>query len=181
MPLVGSSRRRTVGSVSSQRPKMTFCWLPPESERIFVFWFGVLTRMDFMHQSVLSFIFFLLKNGPTLSLSRLEMVVFSQISRIPKIPVARRSSVRYAKPFLMDSPGLRLSTFLPSKYTSPLLLVAVPNKTERREVRPEPSRPAMPKISPFRAVNDTSFNLTYSPVKCSTRKSSSPMTVFLGG
>ena len=40
---------------------------------------------------------------PTYSFSRLEIVAFSRIFNIPKIPVARRSSVRSANPFFMDS------------------------------------------------------------------------------
>ncbi len=34
MPRLGSSRRRTSGSVASILPMTTFCWLPPESEPI---------------------------------------------------------------------------------------------------------------------------------------------------
>ncbi len=34
MPRVGSSRMRIVGSVSSQRARIAFCWLPPESSPI---------------------------------------------------------------------------------------------------------------------------------------------------
>ncbi len=65
MPRVGSSSSSTVGSVSSHRPRITFCWLPPDSDRILVSCDGVLTRMERMHQSVASFILRLLRNGPT--------------------------------------------------------------------------------------------------------------------
>ena len=57
---------------------------------------------------------------------RLEITVFSRIFRIPKIPVARRSSVRSAKPFLMDSLALRFLTSLPSSLITPSFLVATP-------------------------------------------------------
>ena len=36
------------GSVSSQRPMMTFCWLPPDRARILVSWEGVLVCMASM-------------------------------------------------------------------------------------------------------------------------------------
>ena len=39
-------KQEDVRSVRSQRPMMTFCWLPPDSERMCVFWLGVLTRME---------------------------------------------------------------------------------------------------------------------------------------
>ena len=38
MPRVGSSRIRMSGFIASQRASSTFCWLPPESSRIF--WSG---------------------------------------------------------------------------------------------------------------------------------------------
>jgi len=43
---------------------MTFCWLPPERERISVLWLGVLMRMAWMDQSVSSFIFLSLRQMP---------------------------------------------------------------------------------------------------------------------
>ena len=52
MPRVGSSRSRTSGCVSSQRPRMTFCWLPPERFLMSVFCDGVLMCMEEKDQSV---------------------------------------------------------------------------------------------------------------------------------
>lgn len=53
-----------------------------------------------MYLSVVTFIFFLLTNGPVIYFFRLATVAFSLMLRMPKIPVARRSSVRSANPFL---------------------------------------------------------------------------------
>ena len=97
-----------------------------------------------MHQSVLFFIFFLLRNGPLLHFPRLEIVALSRIFRIPKIPVARLSSVRSAKPFFIDSLALLFFIRFPSSVSVPLLRVAVPKIFSRSSVRPEPSSPATP-------------------------------------
>jgi len=113
MPRVGSSSSSTSGCVRIQRPKMTFCWLPPESVLILVCWLGVLIRMALIMLFVASAIFLSLRNGPFRYFFRLAMTVFARISRIPRMPVARRSSVTSAKPFLMDSRGVLLPTSLP--------------------------------------------------------------------
>ena len=61
MPRVGSSSIKISGLVSSQRPKITFCWLPPDSEPMRVLWAGVFTRMASITHCVSSFIFLLFK------------------------------------------------------------------------------------------------------------------------
>ena len=115
-----------------------------------------------MHQSVFSLSLALLKNGPFLHLSRLEMVAFSRILSIPKIPVARRSSVSRAKPFLIDSLGLRFLISFPLSLRVPPRLVDTPKIFSSSSVLPEPSSPAMPIISPFLALKLTSLSLAYS-------------------
>ena len=79
-----------------------------------------------------------------------------RIFRIPKIPVARRSSVRSAKPFLMDSLALRFLTFFAVQFDHTVFLVATPKIFSSVSVLPLPSSPARPTISPFRALKDTS-------------------------
>ena len=64
MPRVGSSSSSTSGLVRSQRPMMTFCWLPPESDRICVDCPGVLMCIACMAQSVSCRIFLSLRQMP---------------------------------------------------------------------------------------------------------------------
>ena len=134
-----------------------------------------------IHQSVFFFILPLLKNGPALHFLRLEITAFSLISRILKIPVARRSSVSMAKPFLMDSREFRLRMGLPSRVRVPLRLVAIPKMFSSSSVLPEPSSPATPKISPLRAEKDTSRSFEYSAERSFTSSKTSPISLVLGG
>ena len=57
MPRVGSSTIRISGSVSSQRPTRTFCWLPPDRFWIGVSMVGVLVLSILTYFSVSSRIF----------------------------------------------------------------------------------------------------------------------------
>ena len=54
MPRVGSSRIRSFGSMQSQRASSTFCWLPPESSRIFCSGLGALMPSRSMKPSTIS-------------------------------------------------------------------------------------------------------------------------------
>ena len=65
--------------------------------------------------------------------------------RILKIPVARRSSVSRAKPFLIASRGVLFLISLPWRRMVPVSLVMTPNRFSNTSVRPEPSSPAMPR------------------------------------
>ena len=136
--------------------------------------------MDIIHHSVFFFSFALLRNGPVLHLSRLAIVAFSRIFSIEKIPVARLSSVRSAKPFLIDSPAFLFFIALPSILMVPDFLVATPNMFSKSSVLPEPSSPATPSISPRRALNETSRSLEYSALSPSTSKST-PSGLFVFG
>ena len=134
-----------------------------------------------MHHSVFFFIFFLLRKGPALHFSRLDIVAFSRIFSIPNMPVARRSSVSSANPFEMDSRAFLFLMGFPSRVIVPLRLVAVPYRFSKSSVRPEPSRPATPIISPRRAVKDTSRSFEYSAVRFLTSSRTSPISFVLGG
>ena len=101
--------------------------------------------------------------------------------RIPKIPVARRSSVRRAKPFLMDSRALRFVQTLPSSLMVPDFLVAIPKIFSSVSVRPLPSRPARPTISPRRTLKETSRSREYCAVRFSTSRATSPGLFVFGG
>ena len=181
MPRVGSSKSRTSGSVKSHLPRITFCWLPPERLLIFVSCVGVLVRIALMDQPVSARMDFSLKAIPFLCFLRLDITVFSLMFRIPKIPVARRSSVSMAKPFLMDSLAFRFNTCFPSNLMVPDFLVAIPKIFSSVSVRPLPSRPARPTISPLLTLKDTSFKREYWAVSPSTSRATSPGLFVFGG
>ena len=112
---------------------------------------------------------------------RLEITVFSRIFKIPKIPVARLSSVRSANPFLMDSREFRLKHSLPFSLIVPDFLVATPKIFSSVSVRPLPSSPASPTISPLRTLKETSFSSEYCAVRLSTSSETSPGLFVFGG
>ena len=62
----------------------------------------------------------------------------------------------------------------------PLPLVMAPNRFSSTSVRPEPSRPAMPRISPLRSWKLASFRRVYLPERCSTSRITSPGLLVLG-
>ena len=72
------------------------------------------------------------------------------------MPVARRSSVSMAKPFLMDWRGVLLEMGLPFSLISPLSRAMMPKIVLRSSVLREPTRPATPSTSPARSSNETS-------------------------
>ena len=134
-----------------------------------------------MHQSVLFFSFFLLSRGPDLHFPRLDIVAFSRMFKILKIPVARLSSVSSANPFLIESLEFRLRIGLPSSVSLPLFLVATPNMFSSSSVLPEPSSPATPSISPLRAEKETSRSFEYMAERSFTSSSTSPISFVFGG
>ena len=72
------------------------------------------------------------------------------------MPVARRSSVSMAKPFLIDCRGVLLAMGLPLRVISPLSLDMMPKIVLRSSVLREPTSPATPSTSPARSWNETS-------------------------
>ena len=103
------------------------------------------------------------------------------MSKMPKMPVARRSSVSSANLFLIASRARRFFTSLPCRRMTPLLRVATPKIFSSTSVRPEPSRPARPTISPLCTLKETSRSLEYMAVRPSTSSSTPPISLSLGG
>ncbi len=69
-----------------------------------------------------------------------------------------RSSGTKLMPFLMERLALDISISLPSSSTFPLRIFPYsPNKVETSSVRPEPIKPAIPRISPSRKLKETPF------------------------
>ena len=90
--------------------------------------------------------------------------MFSPIERKSTKPCPFLSSVAKAIPAFMASPGERISVFLPSIIISPLLFAwCKPKRHSKSSVRPEPSKPAKPKISPSCSVKSIFERLRLCP------------------
>ena len=75
----------------------------------------------------------------------------------------------------MPSRAERIATLSPSIRISPALAGVTPKMVSATLVRPEPTRPARPRISPRRSENDTSRN-TPSSVRPRTSSTVSPIS-----
>ena len=82
------------------------------------------------------------------------MLAMTSSSR--KQPLSLRSSVRKAMPASIATPGLRMAISLPSMAIAPEVAGVTPNSVSATLVRPEPTRPAKPRISPLRRSKETS-------------------------
>ena len=78
-PLVGSSMKRISGSAVSHLPKITFCWLPPESWKSFVSMEGALMRSWENCFFASSFSSFRFMNTLPDSFRRLAIDIFSRM------------------------------------------------------------------------------------------------------
>ncbi|OPZ66869.1 MAG: hypothetical protein BWY81_01616 [Firmicutes bacterium ADurb.Bin467] len=156
MPRVGSSRMRTSGSVAIQRARITFCWLPPESSPTFFSASGVAMPSILMYFSASSccscrgmgF------NMPLRDWS--ASMMFSRTVRSPMMPSRLRSSGQKAMFFPIASEGDLTTVGLPLSVICPCVGLTTPNRSCAVSVRPEPSRPAKPIISPFLTVSEIS-------------------------
>ena len=89
----------TSGSLASQRPMSTFCWLPPESDLIWVLLEGVLMFIFRTFSCTRSSTFRLLIITPKSRYFRSEEIeMLSATLSTPMMPVLRRSSVSMATP-----------------------------------------------------------------------------------
>ncbi len=91
----------------------------------------------------------------------------------PMIPVLRRSSVRKASPARLASRGLRMRVSLPSMRTRPDEMGRRPKRVSMSSVRPAPTSPAKPRISPLRRSKVT-FSKAPGEERSSTRRRTSP-------
>ena len=104
------------------------------------------------------------------------------MSKPPKMPVLRRSSVTSAKPFLIASTGEWLSTSLPCTRTSPPCFSRMPNSVSTISVRFAPTKPPMPNTSPWRNSKLTSWmEGWFFAVKWLTCKTTSPGVLVFSG
>ena len=88
--------------------------------------------------------------------SRFGSVMFQLHGSSRHRPVRLRSSVSRAMPLAMASAGEPIFSSRPSRMIRPAVSVSTPKMARATSVRPAPTRPAMPTISPRRTSKLTS-------------------------
>ena len=173
MPRVGSSSSRTSASWCSRRARATFCWFPPE--RLSTGWSGPWVRMPSrpIQRRAASFMRLRLRRPNRVYGSRRDRVRLSATVRLPARPSVLRSSERYPTPWRIILGGPQPVQVTPRTRTSPLATGSRPKTARTSSVRPEPMRPAMPRISPRRSSRSASSGMS-SPVRAARSSTGSP-------
>ena len=161
-PRVGYTATSRDGLPSSSRARMTFCWLPPESER--AVWLTDVQRMSFSWRlrSANSAMAPILSQAPWPAEKRSESVClstrFSATVMSPTRPILLRSSGMLPRPERMNDSGEKMAILEPSgPETTPDSGATRPVTSAARGDWPLPSMPATPRISPRWMVSDTSL------------------------
>ena len=180
MPLVGSSNTRILGLVSSQRASSTFCWFPPD--KVDTGWSYDPARRRRLSSS--------LSASSPISLGgsspwrdprrRLAMVTFSLIDSSGSRPSTLRSSVSRPMPAFIMVRGPVGFTATPSTSISPATMGVAPNSDSSSSLRPEPSSPPMPRISPPRRSKSI-VGPSASRCRPRTRSSGVPGSLWVSG
>lgn len=89
------------------------------------------------------------------------------------MPSAFLSSVQSMMPLRMASMGLPMTTGLPNTAISPLCILSAPKMSFISSLRPAPTSPKMPRISPRLTSNDTGA-LSPGPIRFATLRPASP-------
>ena len=155
MPRVGSSTSRTSGLRASHFASTTFCWLPPDSSAAARATSGV--RIDsWRRESSASAVSAARSTTPPRdSAVRFGSAMFAAIAKSSSSPCALRSSGTRQSPAAIAAatdPGGRVR---PSTATWPPLTGSMPKTARASSVRPAPTRPASPRISPRCSVRST--------------------------
>src|SRR4051794_7765419 len=177
MPRVGSSMISTFGDVASHLPRTTFCWLPPERNPT-----GSPRRWNFSCSRSAQWAARLCSAPPPMSPSfpasapsRVRPMLRSIESSMTS-PCWRRSSGTSPTPARIAARGEPGASGLPSTSTWPASGLSMPKIARATSLRPAPTSPARPTISPRRTSKLTSTN-TPSRVRRSTLSSGAPISV----
>ena len=156
MPRVGSSSTTTRTDSDSQRARMAFCWLPPESKPMGVAAEAVRTPRRAICAAAL------VRSQPPcrkkLACSRERRalrLMFSATERTAMMPSFLRSSGQNTRPARMAVRGEPPATTAPCTRTSPPVGGTAPHSSRMSSVRPAPTSPKNPTISPRATSNDT--------------------------
>src|SRR5690606_23197434 len=154
MPRVGSSTISTFGPVASHLASTTFCWLPPDSVftvsaiRAYLTWSRTAQSRERLRSAPRSI------RPPRTVLPRPVRPMLRSMDMFITSPWARRSSGTSARPAAIAVEGAPLVRGRPSTSTSPASQRSTPNTARATSVRPAPTSPARPTISPRRTSKD---------------------------
>lgn len=177
MPRVGSSRISSFGSVASQRASSTFCWLPPDSSPIGCSASRALMPSRAMYVSASSRCRArpISRHQPRRACS--ARMMFSRIDSAATMPSFLRSSGQYAMPLRTASCGDASRVRAPSISIAPVSARSAANASCAVSVRPEPSSPASPTISPGRTSRSSGLIIPRRPTCCIDRNGSASPAV----
>src|SRR4051794_34112162 len=175
MPRVGSSRISTLGLVIRQRAIRAFCWLPPERLPTVSWRSGVLIRSCSFIRSQVALNAPWRTKPPAVWVRTDAICMFSSTECMRNSPVALRSSVSSASPCSIATLGEVTATGLPPRRISPPVAGVTPKMVSATLVRPAPTRPAKPRISPRRSSNETPRK-TPSSARSRTSSATSPIS-----
>ena len=173
MPTVGSSKMNTSGLQHRNLAMTTFCWLPPDRLPTSCSTEGVLTFTSLENFLACSVSFFRFRKPILEMVSIAHMLMLYLMDSPSAQPSARRSSVSRPMPYFSASDGSLISTFCLLTYTSPVSRFSTPTSARMISLRPAPTRPTKPRISP-RCSLKLMLRKCLLSAKFSTRSSSSP-------
>ncbi|ALV54936.1 hypothetical protein TQ36_00995 [Burkholderia cenocepacia] len=125
--------------------------MPPDRKRIFWRRFGVLIFSRWMKRSAVSLSALPLMNRPARSEWRRQlMLMFSATDAIAMIPSSLRSSGHSTMPWRIASPVRFTSMRAPSSVSTPARRRSAPYTSRISSLRPAPTSPKKPTISPAR-------------------------------
>ena len=154
-PRVGSSSSSTSASCTSSRPSATFCWLPPDS--VATVSSGPAARMPSVRiQSRVIARWAARLSHPFVEHDAKPVSVRLSATDIGSArPSPLRSSLRYPTRWPMRRAGeSAVVDGSDAIRTAPDATGASPKSARTSSVRPDPIKPAMPRISPRRSVNE---------------------------
>ena len=155
MPLLGSSRSRIFGLVRSPFPMTTFCWLPPERERMGRFLSATLMWISLICSSALLPSSLSSSRNPFTYFLILDREMFLRMLMVCTRPSLCLSSGTRANPRSICSEMEWISIFFPSSRISPVCSGLRPMMHSKTSVRPAPISPYIPRISPLFRLKST--------------------------
>ena len=154
--------------------RTTFCWFPPERDFTETDGLATLIPSACICAFTVSASCFFCKNPFFAKLPKAAIVMFFSTLMGRTRPSPFRSSVTYAIPCPIASFGLLKRTSLPSKIMRPDSGLVMPKIECISSVRPAPTSPTNPRISPLWSLKLISSYWLLS-VRCSTSSTGSPI------
>ena len=155
MPRVGSSRMITPGLVSSHLARTTFCWLPPLRNCTSCAGEAITIESDWRAASITWSSWRRWMMPLRVSRAKTGRVRLLRIDWSIKSPCRLRSSGARARPAAIAWRGSWPRRGTPLIVTRPRCKGSAPKSARATSLRPEPTMPASPTISPSCRVSET--------------------------